>query len=152
MTVQRFTATVTKSDTKGVIRLPFDPNTVWGEKPRHHITGTINGFKVRGQVEQEASQFFLALGPAYLRAAPFAVGDEVSVELTAEGPQANALAEDIQAALDAEPQAKAFFEGLATFYRKGYLRWIDGASRRPEVRRERIAEMIQLLKAGKKQR
>lgn len=152
MTVQRFTATVEKSASKGVIRLPFDPNAVWGEKPRHHITGTINGSKVRGQVEQEAGQYFLALGPAYLREAPFALGDEVSVELTAEGPQADALADDIQAALDAEPQAKAFFEGLATFYRKGYLKWIDSTRRSPELRRERIAEMISLLKAGKKQR
>ena len=71
--------------------------------------------------------------------------------LEPEGPQADALAGDVVAALDAEPEARGFFAGLATFYRKGYLRWIDGA-RRPEVRSARIAEMVALLKAGKKQR
>ena len=57
----------------------------------------------------------------------------------------------IAAALEASPTARAFFEGLATFYRKGYLRWIDGA-RRPETRVSRIREMVGLLDAGKKQR
>jgi ATPase subunit of ABC transporter with duplicated ATPase domains len=40
---------------------------------------------------------------------------------------------------------------LATFYRNGYIRWIESA-RRPETRQARITEMIGLLKAGKKQR
>lgn len=48
-------------------------------------------------------------------------------------------------------EAKAFFEGLATFYRNGYLRWIEGA-KRPETRSARIVEVLGLLKAGKKQR
>ena len=45
-----------------------------------------------------------------------------------------------------------FFDGLASFYRKNYLRWIDATKRRPEVRAERIAEFVRLLKAGQKQR
>jgi hypothetical protein len=49
-------------------------------------------------------------------------------------------------------QARAFFDSLATFYRKGYLRWIDATTRRPDVRARRIAEMITLLEQRKKQR
>ena len=56
------------------------------------------------------------------------------------------------AALDAEPEAGRFFNALASFYRKAYLRWIDATKRRPDVRAARIAELIQLLKAGHKQR
>jgi uncharacterized protein YdeI (YjbR/CyaY-like superfamily) len=78
-------------------------------------------------------------------------GAEVEVVLAPEGPQAGMLAPDILAALDSEPEARAFFESLATFYRNGYLRWIEGA-KRPETRSARIAEMRALLKAGKKQR
>jgi uncharacterized protein YdeI (YjbR/CyaY-like superfamily) len=55
-------------------------------------------------------------------------------------------------ALDAEPLAGAFFDGLAQFYRRGYLRWIDGASRRPDERAARIVEVVSLLRAGVKQR
>ena len=54
-------------------------------------------------------------------------------------------------ALDAEPQAKAFFEALATFYRNTYIKWIESA-KRPETRAARINEMVELLKVGKKQK
>ena len=69
-----------------------------------------------------------------------------------EGPQRGDLAPDVAGALDAEPEAAAFFDGLAPFYRRGYLRWIDGTKRRPEVRAARIAEVVELLKAGEKER
>ena len=72
--------------------------------------------------------------------------------MTLEGPQSEALAADIIAALDAEPEAAKFFDRLATFYRKNYLRWIDATRRSPEVRAQRIAELVELMKAGQKQR
>ena len=52
----------------------------------------------------------------------------------------------------AEPDAAAFFDGLAQFYRRAYLRWIDATKRRPDLRAERIVEVVNLLKAGIKER
>ena len=72
--------------------------------------------------------------------------------LAPEGPQRDDLADDVAAALEAEPEAAAFFDSLAQFYRRAYLRWIDATKRRPDVRAERIAAMLELLKAGKKER
>ena len=72
--------------------------------------------------------------------------------LIPEGPQRDDLAPDIAAALDATPEAGAFFDSLAQFYRKGYLRWIDATKRSPAIRAERIAEMVRLLEKGVKQR
>ena len=72
--------------------------------------------------------------------------------LEPEGPQRDDLAPDIVAALDAEPEAGEFFDSLAQFYRRAYLRWIDATKRRPDVRAERIAEMVELLQAGRKER
>jgi uncharacterized protein YdeI (YjbR/CyaY-like superfamily) len=69
----------------------------------------------------------------------------------ARGPQVASLAGDIAAALEAEPDARRFFESLATFYRKGYIRWIEQA-KRPETRDRRIAETVAALKAGKRER
>ncbi len=54
--------------------------------------------------------------------------------------------------LKASPGARAFFGSLAQFYRKGYLLWIDATKRRPDVRAERIAEVVRLLNAGVKGR
>lgn len=132
--------------------LPFDPEKTWGQKARYHVSGTINGKGVRGALEQFGKGYFLPLGPAYRRASGLHVGDLVTVMLMPEGPQSHVLAVDIVAALEAEPEAAGFFDGLATFYRKNYLRWIDATTRSPELRAQRVAELVKLMKAGKKER
>ena len=134
------------------LTLPFDPDEAWGPKAVHHVAGTVGGMRIRAVVEVVGDAHGIVLGPAWRRDCRFSEGDEVDVVLVAEGPQRADLADDIAAALDAEPSAAAFFDSLATFYRKGYLRWIDATTRRPDVRAARIAEMIELLKAGTKER
>jgi hypothetical protein len=151
MTTQRFKTSITKTGSRTFITIPFNPNEVWGVKQRHHITGSINGCPVRGSLGSDGSQYFLPLGAAWRRDNGVEAGAEVEVVLTPEGPQADTLAPDILAALNRDEKAKAFFEALATFYRNGYVRWIESA-KRPETRSARIAEMLILLKAGKKQR
>jgi hypothetical protein len=135
-----------------LIPVPFDPDAVWGIKPRHHVRGTVNGGRVRGVVQRFGDSYGFTLGPAWLRDCGLAVGDAVTVDLEPEGPQRADLAEDIAVALDASPAAAAFFDSLATFYRRAYLGWIDATKRRPDLRPQRIAEMIRLLEAGHKQR
>jgi uncharacterized protein YdeI (YjbR/CyaY-like superfamily) len=154
MQPQRFTATL-RADGRGraFVPVPFDPDRVWRPKPRHPISGTINGTRVRGVIEIRDDGSGFTVGAAWLRDCPSAtVGDTVTVEIAPEGPQRDGLADDIAAALDANPEAAAFFDGLAQFYRKAYLRWIDATSRRPDLRAQRIAEMVSLLEAGVKQR
>lgn len=153
MTARRFTGTA-RTDDRGrvVVPVPFDPDQVWGVKSRHHITGTVNQVRIRGVIDTSGTDHRIVLTPAWLRDNSLAPGDRVDVELSPEGPQRADLAEDVAAALDAAPAAAAFFDSLAQFYRRAYLRWIDGASRRPEVRAARIAEVVDLLAAGIKQR
>jgi hypothetical protein len=148
-TSRSFTAVVER-DSRGrvIIALPFDPSEAWGAKTRHHVCGTVGDRRVRGALTGAR----LVLGPSWCRGAELASGDTVEVVLEPEGPQRDALAPDVAAALDARPPAREFFDSLATFYRKGYLRWVDATRRRPEVRAERIAEMVELLAGGHKQR
>jgi len=87
-----------------------------------------------------------------MRDAGVATGADVLVELAPEGPQRGDLADDICAALEASPAAAAFFDTLAQFYRRAYLRYIDATTRRPDLRAARIAEVVDLLAAGVKQR
>lgn len=134
------------------VELPFDPNEAWGVKERHHVNGSVGGVKVRGPLTRDSGVWRLSLGPAWLRDNPVAPGDAVTVRLCAEGPQRSALAPDLAAALDADLEAGAFFDSLATFYRKGYLRWLDGSGRRPELRKQRVEEWVQLLREGRKTR
>lgn len=151
MSEQRFTSTLKSAGPRVWIELPFDPNVVWGVKDRHHVRGLIGNYEIRGPVVSEAGRYVLSLGAAWRRGNGLTGGDEVNVILSPEGPQLDRLAEDIVLALETEPEAKAFFEGLATFYRKNYLRWIDGA-KRPDTRQARIVQMVSLLKAGRKEK
>lgn len=151
MTEQRFSAIIEKSGAKWYISIPFNPNEVWGMKQRHHVRGSVNGHAIRGPLRFEDERYLLPLGEAWRRDTLLDAGDFVEVVLDLEGPQGNNLPEDVARALNDEPQARTFFESLATFYRKHYLRWIEGA-RLGETRAARINEMLALLKAGKKQR
>jgi hypothetical protein len=133
------------------VPVPFDPDVVWAPKPIHHVTGTLNGMGIRAVITEHQGQRGFLLGPAWLRCG-LEAGEQVTVVIVPEGPQRADLAEDVAAALQANPEAGAFFDSLAQFYRRAYMRWIDGAKRRPEVRAQRVAEMVGLLQAGVKQR
>jgi hypothetical protein len=68
MTHQRFTATIADAGRGRVlIPVPFQPDTTWGAKPRHHIHGTVNGMSMRTVVEPVGDGFGFTLGPAWLR-------------------------------------------------------------------------------------
>lgn len=147
-----FTATLTQHGTSALIIIPFDPVALWGERPRFHITGTVATIAVRGALTQVAGHYALKLGPAWVRDCGLEFNSTVTVTLDLEGPQEDNLAEDIVIALKANPTAKAFFDGLPTFYRKKYMRWIDSTKRNPDVRAQRIAEMTTLLANGQRER
>jgi hypothetical protein len=134
------------------VPVPFTPDEIWGAKLRHHVAGTINGVAVRTVIESGDAGPGLTLGPKSPSRMGLTPGDEVTVELAPEGPQRDDLADDIVHALAASPNAAAFFDSLAQFYRRGYLRWIDATKRRPDLRAARIIEMVRLLEAGIKER
>jgi len=149
MDPQRFRAVIAADPGgRAVIVVPFDPDETWGAKANHPVGGTIDGRRIRGRLSPGGSGWVL---PVRLHAGA-EIGDDVSVELAPEGPQRGDLADDIAAALAANPAAGAFFDPLAQFYRKAYLRWIDATTRRPDVRAARIAEVVGLLAAGIKER
>ena len=134
------------------IPIPFDPDAAWGVKRAHRVGGTVNGNRVRAVIEPIGDGLGFSLGTNWRGPCGVDPGDQVEVTLFPEGPQREDLALDIVAAFAADPEAGAFFDALAQFYRRGYLRWIDATKRRPDVRAERIAEVVRLCKEGKKER
>ena len=108
--------------------VPFDPDEAWGAKADHLVSGTIGGCRIRTRLVPADRGWVLPLVPKRLISMGIPIGDEVTVELAPEGPQRGDLADDIAAALAANPAAGAFFDTLAQFYRKAYLRWIDATT------------------------
>jgi hypothetical protein len=153
MTTKAFTATVSDGGRgTAYIALPFDPDGVWGRRTNHQLHGTVGGRRFRGSFTRVDDEWRTSLGPVWRRDNHTEIGDSVKLVLEPEGPQRTDLDADIVEALDASSAAALQFDGLAQFYRKAFLKWIDGTKRRPDERARRIAEMITLLEAGKKSR
>jgi hypothetical protein len=150
---KRFTVRVA-ADPRGraLIIVPFDPDEEWGAKAVHHVNGTVNGCRVRLTLAPGDDGWGFTFNASRMLATGTSPGSEAVVELAPEGPQRGDLADDIAAALAANPAAGAFFDTLAQFYRKAYLRYIDATTRRPDVRAARIAEVVGLLEDGIKER
>ncbi len=142
----RFEATL-QSDTRRRVYLPLP-----GEPNVRHVAGTVSGMRYRGAVESIDGSPALVLGPAWRRDCGLKAGDRVRVELEPEGPQRQDLAPDLAAALGASPAAAEFWDELAQFYRRAYLRWIDGTKRNPSLRAERIGTVVALLERSVKSR
>ena len=153
MRVQRFDVRIAAGPRgHALIVVPFDPDAEWGVKAVHHVNGTVNGCRVRVTLAPGDSGWAFTLSPSRIRGMGLEVGSDAMVELAPEGPQRSDLAEDVSAALADNPAAGAFFDTLAQFYRKGYLRYIDATTRRPDLRAARIAEVVGLLADGIKER
>jgi uncharacterized protein YdeI (YjbR/CyaY-like superfamily) len=63
-------------------------------------------------------------------------------------PTTATVPDDLRQALDAEPAAREFFESLGATKRYSFLYRIQDA-KRPETRAKRIAEYVELLRAGR---
>ena len=146
-----FDATVQKEGSFTFVAIPFSPRDVWGARPRFYVTGTINDIPVRGTLGALGQDFFLRLGAAWIRDSGIEPGANVTVRLSLEGPHEGNLAIDIAEALSSNKKAKTFFDGLPTFYRKNFIRWIESA-KRDETRAKRINEMMNLLEEGKREK
>lgn len=141
---QTFQGTVTSVADRAVIVLPFNPDMIWGPRGHHPVTGTIGGQPWRGTLARMDGAFAVSVEG-------LSPGATVEVVLAAEDPTAENVAPDVAAALAADPEARAFFEDLAGYYRRNFIRGIEGA-KRPETRAARIAEMMALLREGKREK
>lgn len=150
-TEQVFEADVQTEGKFTFVSLPFSPLEAWGARPRYYVTGTIDGVAVRGTLGVFNGDYFLRLGAAWLRDSGIETDSRVTVRLDLEGPHEGNLAADILSALSDSPKAKSFFNGLPTFYRKNFIRWIESAKRQ-DTRVKRIAEMVELLNEGRREK
>jgi hypothetical protein len=97
--------TVVVSEGRGrvLVPIPFDPDQLWGAKPRHHVAGTVNGVRVRAVIEVVDDGLGFILGPAWRRDCGIEAGERVTVHIAPEGPQRDELPADLAEALDANP-------------------------------------------------
>ncbi|MCX7993514.1 MAG: YdeI/OmpD-associated family protein [Fimbriimonadales bacterium] len=140
----RFSALIVRHGSRCWAVLPDELPQSWGEKPHYYLAGEIAGCPFRGRAERKERELVLPIGATWLKDNGIEPNQSVEFYLRLEGPLLDELATDIREAIQADSDAQEFFESIAPFYRKGYLRWIESA-RTPNTRAKRIAETVQCL-------
>lgn len=145
--------TALEADERGRVRvrMPFDPSAIWGKRQRHYIRGTLNGAEFEGSLGSRGGAWFFPVNKALQQKAGIGPGDDVHVVVEPGESPAAGPPDDLAKALAGEPRAKEFFDGLSGFYQRQYVGWIEGA-KKADTRAARVAEVIELLNQGRKQR
>jgi uncharacterized protein DUF1905/bacteriocin resistance YdeI/OmpD-like protein len=114
-----------------------------GKKPPVRVT--VGGHTYRSTIATMGGRFLLPLSAERRAAAGVAAGDavEVDVELDTE-PRTVEVPPDLAAALDAEPAARARFDGLAYSHRSRHVLAVEGA-RTEATRARRVAAAVATL-------
>jgi hypothetical protein len=116
---------------------------------RFPVIATVNGYTWRTSVARMSGEFMVGLNKEVRTGAGVKAGDTVSLELTLDTqPRTVEVPPALAEALDADPEAKTTFEGLAFTHRKEFARWIEEA-KREETRARRVTQALDMIRTGR---
>ncbi len=118
-----------------------------GKRPAVRVT--LGAHSYRTTVAPMGGQFWIPLSAENRERAGLAAEDEVEVgiELDTE-PRELAVPPDLAEALEREPAAKRFFEGLSYSNRRWHVLQVEGA-KTAATRQRRIDKSVELLRDGR---
>jgi hypothetical protein len=146
----RFHTTILQSGkTATGIEVPDEIVEALGAGRRPPVKVTINGFTYRSTIAVYGGVSMVGVNAENRAGAGVAGGDEVAVdiELDTEPREVNVPA-DFAAALDADPRARATFDGLSYSNRSWHVLQVNGA-KTDETRQRRIAKSVATLREGR---
>jgi hypothetical protein len=118
-----------------------------GGRPK--VVVTLNGYTWRSSIARMGGSYWLGVSAQNRAGAGVAGGEvhDVTVELdTAE--RTVTVPDDLAAALDREPAAKAIWDRLSFSHRREHVEHIEGA-KSAETRARRVAKAVEMLTAGR---
>ena len=146
----RFRTTIVQSgkNTTG-IQVPDEVMEALGAGKRPAVTVTVNGYRYRSTVASMGEVSMVSLSAEHRAGAGVAGGDEVEVDLELDSaPREVTVPPELAAALDAEPAARATFDGLSYSNKSWHVLQVTGA-KTEETRQRRIAKSVEALKQGR---
>ncbi len=146
----RFRTTVqqTGKTTTG-IQVPDEVLAVLRSGKRPAVKVTVNGYSYRSTVASMGGRSMVSLSAEHRAGAGVAGGDEVEVDLEPDtAPREVTVPDDLAAALDAEPAARATFDGLSYSNKSWHVLQVTGA-KTEETRQRRITRSVEALRQGR---
>ena len=133
------------------VTVPFDVEQVFGNK-RPKIKATIDGEPYQGTLVRMGTPCHMLLVLKEIRQKiGKSFGDEVEVEIEEDTePRVIEVPGDLQAALEGNPEAQAFFSQLSYTHQKEYVRWVEQA-KREQTRQARISRTVEMLLQKKRE-
>ncbi len=121
-----------------------------GKRPA--VTVTINGYSYPSTVARMGGQFLLPLAAEHRLATGQSAGDEIEVDVELDtAPREVVVPPDFAQALDAEPPARAFFDGLSYSQQRWFVLSVESA-KTAATRQRRVDAALDRLRSGRGQR
>ena len=142
----RFRTTIEQNGkTATGIRVPDEVVEALGSGKRPAVTVTINGYTYRNTIAVMGGVFMVGVSAEHRAGAGVAGGDEVDVDMALDtAPRQVTVPDDF----DAEPKARATFDGLSYSNRSWHVLQVNGA-RTDETRQRRIGKSVDMLREGR---
>jgi Bacteriocin-protection, YdeI or OmpD-Associated/Domain of unknown function (DUF1905) len=146
----RFRTTIVQSGkTATGIQVPDAVVEALGSGKRPAVKVTVNGYSYRSTVASMGGVFMVSLSAEHRAGAGVGGGEEVEVDLEVDSaPREVTVPPELVAALDAEPAARATFDGLSYSNKSWHVLQVTGA-KTEETRQRRIARSVEALKQGR---
>jgi hypothetical protein len=130
-------------------RVPREVVEALGKGKRPPVVVTINGYSYRNTVAVYGDEFLIGVAQEHRAPAGVKPGDDIEVDLVLDtAPREVEVPTDFAAALDAVPEAKAYFEGLSYSNKRRYTLSIEEA-KSEETRQRRIEKSVSQLREGR---
>ena len=130
-------------------QVPDDVVEALGSGKRPAVTVRVGSHTYRSTVAPMSGAYYLPLSAEHREAAGVGAGDEIEVEVELDtAPRTVEPPADFAAALDAEPAARAFFDGLSNSNKKWHVLSVEGA-KTDETRQRRIEKSVAMLREGR---
>jgi hypothetical protein len=146
----RFRTTILQGDkTATGIRVPAEVVESLGAGRRPPVTVSINGYTYRSTIAVIGGDYMVGVSAVNREGAGVAGGDEVEVTIALDtAPRIVAVPEDLAAALNADPAARATFDALSNSNKGWHVSSIESA-KTVETRARRIERSIAALREGR---
>ena len=148
-----FTATIQNAGGGGAfVEVPFDVEKAFGSK-KPKVRAMIEGVPYRGTLVRMGTEFHLLLILKGIREqVGKTFGDEVKITVEPDvEPRVVEIPAELKKAFKVEKEAKTFFEKLSYSHQREYVGYITEA-KKEETRARRVAQTIEVLKKGRKER